>query len=121
MIVGRTYSAVCPVAAVVAFIASRQDRPGSFFMDAKHAPVTKPWLVKQVRDILSPVGLPQNEYASFRIGAATIKALGQRQSAAFLQYIRMPREQLDAISRRLVSDIPDAPSLCRAPDAVATP
>ena len=134
VIVGRTDSPVCPVAAVVAFIALRQDRPGPFFMDAKLAPVTKAWLVKQVRDILSSLGLPQNEYAghSFRIRAATsaalagvedstIQALGRWQSAAFLQYIRMPREQLAAISRRLVSAIPDAPSLRPAPDAVATP
>ena len=77
VIVGRTDSPVCPVAAVVAFIASREDRPGPFFLDGKHAPVTKVWFVKQVRDVLSSLGLPQSDYAghSFRIGAATSAAL----------------------------------------------
>ena len=77
-------------------------------------PVTKSWLVQQIRAVLSSLGLPQDEYAghSFRISAATsaalagvedstIQTLGRWQSAAFLQYICMPREQLAAISRRL--------------------
>ena len=64
----------------------------------------------------SSLGLPQDDYAghSFRIGAATsaalagvedstIQALERWQIAAFLQYIRMPREQLAAISPRLAS------------------
>ena len=72
---------------------------------------------------------PQGDYAghSFRIGDATsaalagvedstIQALGRRQSAAFLQYIRMPREQLASIFEALggaaVAPSPSPPKHC---------
>ena len=113
--VGRTNSVICPVEAMRDYIIHRQDEAGPFFIK-DHKPVTKAWLVHQIRTVLSAAGLPQNNYAghSFRIGAATsaalagvedstIQALGRWQSAAFLQYIRMPREQLAAISSRLAS------------------
>ena len=116
VIVGRTNTPICPVSATLAYIIHRQDSPGPFFITNQTAPVTKGWLVRQIRSILSSLGLPQNDYAghSFRIGAATtaalagiedstIQALGRWQSAAFLQYIRMPREQLAAMSQRLAT------------------
>lgn len=114
IIVGRTDSPVCPVAAIMAYITLRQDIPGPFFISSQQLPVTKSWFVNQVRTILSSLGFPQQEYAShsFRIGAATsaalagiadstIQSLGRWQSVAFLQYIRMPRERLACISRQL--------------------
>ena len=114
VIVGHTGTRICPMAAVVAYIVLRQDRSGPFFINSHGGAVTKSWLVQQVRTILAGLGLPQGEDAghSFRIGAATsaalagvedstIQTLGRWQSSAFLQYIRMPQEQLAAISRRL--------------------
>ena len=114
VIVGRTDMPICSVTAVVSYIELRQDRAGPFFITAQGSPVTKSWFVQQVRAVLSSLGLPQDEYAghSFRIGAATsaalagiedstIQTLGKWQSSAFLQYIRMPKEQLAAISKRL--------------------
>ena len=114
VVVGRTDTRICPVAAVVSYIARRQDLSGPFFINSHGGTVTKSWFVQQVRTTLASLGLPQGEYAghSFRIGAATsaalagvedstIQALGRWQSSAFLQYIRMPQEQLAAISRRL--------------------
>ena len=78
--------------------------------------ITKPWFVTQIREILQKAGLPQQDYAghSFRIGAATsaalagvedstIQTLGRWHSTAFLQYIRMPKEQLAALSGVLAS------------------
>ena len=101
---------------MLAYISLRQDAPGAFFITEDKAPVTKSWFVQQIRVTLSSIGLPQADYAghSFRIGAATsaalagiedstIQALGRWQSAAFLQYIWMPREQLASISRLLAS------------------
>lgn len=116
VVVGKTDSPICPVAALVAYISLRQDRPGPFFINRQKAPVVKSWFVQQIRAIIGLLGLPHVDYAghSFRIGAATsaalagvedstIQALGRWQSAAFLQYIRMPRERLASISRRLAS------------------
>ncbi len=80
------------------------------------AHVTKPWFTNQIRDTLRALGLPQDDYAghSFRIGAATtaaiagiadssIQTLGRWQSAAFLQYIRTPKEQLATFARVMSS------------------
>ena len=111
IIVGRTGSDLCPVAALLKYIALRQDRPGPFFLRSSREVTTKGWFVGQLRVILSAAGLPQLDYAghSFHIGAATaaalagvedstIQTLGRWHSSAFLQYIRMPREQLASIS-----------------------
>ena len=123
IIIGRTDTLICPVAALVAYIALRQDQPGPFFISRQNTPVTKGWMVQQTRSILAGLGLPQNEYAghSFRIGAATaaalagvedstIQALGRWQSSAFLKYIRIPPEQLASISRQLATAILASPS-----------
>ena len=76
--------------------------------------MTKSVFVAKVRQALEALGLNPEEYAghSFRIGAATaaaraglkdsvIQALGRWNSAAFLHYIRTPRERLAAFTREL--------------------
>lgn len=68
-----------------------------------------------MRGALEAMGVPQQQYAghSFRIRAATtaaqagiqnsmIQTLGRWRSTAFLQYIRLPRDQLAGMSTRLV-------------------
>ena len=77
VIVGRTGSPICPVTAVLEYVRVRQDEPGPFFVSRAKTPVTKAWLVQQVRHVLRSLGLPQDDYAghSFRIGAATSAAL----------------------------------------------
>ena len=110
VIMGCTSIAACPVTAIKECVALRQDQPGLFFINTQGGPVTKSWLVQQIWAVLSSIGLPQNEYAghSFRSGAATSAAIAsvkdsmiQMQSAAFLQYICLPREQLAAFLRCL--------------------
>ncbi len=116
IILGRTGNPLCPVAAILSFIAIHGTQPGLFFLDANKKPITKSWFVAQIRSILADIGLPQHQYAghSFRIGAATsaalagaedstIQTLGRWHSAAFLQYIRMPKEQLATVSGTLAS------------------
>ena len=91
--------AICPVSALLKYMETRSDVPGPFFMDLAGGTIIKPWFVRQIRDFLSGLGLPQDQYAghSFRIGAATtaaqngvadsiFKNFGRWQSAAFLQY-----------------------------------
>ena len=116
IILGRTYTPLCPVAAVLGFIAIRQGSPGPFFRDANGKTFTKSQFVGEIRNVLVDLGLPQHQYAghSFRIGAATsaalagiedstIQMLGRWHSAAFLQYIRMPKEKLAALSKSLAA------------------
>ena len=114
--VGCTGSSLCPFAAILSFITFCGDSPGLFFIDSDKTAFTKSQFVSEIHSILNMVGLPQHHYAghSFRIGAATlaalagvqdstIQALGRWHSAAFLQYIRMPREQLASLSSVLAS------------------
>ena len=111
IILGRTGSVLCPVAALLGYIARRGDRPGPFFLDSAAKPLIKAKFVAEVLTILVALGVPQDQYAghSFRIGAATsaalagvedstIQLLGQWQSGAFLRYVRTPPEQLARLS-----------------------
>ena len=111
IIVGRTNSPLCPVSAILNYIEARDDSPGTFFVDSSRKPLTKQKFVNQIRIILNSIGLRQDQYAghSFRIGAATtaaaagvadstIQTLGRWHSAAFLQYIRTPKEHLASLS-----------------------
>ena len=80
-------------------------------------PALKPWFIEQLREVLTAVGLPRQQYAghSFRIGAATtaaiarvenstIQTLGRWHSSAYLQYIRLPSEWLARISAVLAKN-----------------
>lgn len=114
VIVGRTNNSLCPVTAMLAYMASRGVAPGPFFLSHERKVITKSHFVTVIRSVLEAEGLPQNQYAghSFRIGAATaaaqagiadsaIQMLGRWHSAAFLQYIRAPRDQLASLSAPL--------------------
>ncbi len=105
---------LCPVAAVLAFLAARGSAPGPLFCLPNQRPLTKARFVKGVRQALVGLGLPYDQFAghSFRIGAATTAAqagiedsmicsLGRWNSTAFLTYIRIPRERLAPVSRQL--------------------
>ena len=105
---GRT---IRPIDACLAYVAVRGDSPGPFFMTQESKPLLKPSFVFEVRKALSAVGLPAGDYAghSFRIGAATaaaaagiedstIQLLGRWNSAAFLSYVRTPRQKLASAS-----------------------
>ena len=116
IILGRTNTDICPVAALLGYISTRGDRPGPFFMDSSAKPLVTSSFIAEVRKILVVLGLPQDHYAghSFRIGAATsaalagmedssIQLMGRWQSAAFLRYVRTPPEQLARLSATLAA------------------
>ena len=111
IIVGCTDAPLCPVSAILNYIETSGDIPGSFFVDSSHKALTKQRFVNQIQIILNSIGLRQDQYAghSFHIGAATtaaaagvadstIQTLGHWHSAAFLQYIRTPKEHLASLS-----------------------
>ena len=58
IIVGRTGSMLCPVAAMLSFIAIRGDSPGLFFIDSDKRAFTKSQFVSEMRSILNMAGLP---------------------------------------------------------------
>ena len=109
--VGRTDNNQCPVAAILAYIARRGTDSGFFFRFEDGRLLTKDRFVAAVRRALSEAGIDASAYSghSFRIGAATtagkkgvsaekIKTLGRWESAAYLLYLRLSREDLTSVS-----------------------
>ncbi len=74
--VGRSGNELCPVVAILSYIARRGDGPGSFFTFSDGTPLTKAWFVARVQIALRTAGVQSNNYTghSFRIGAATAAA-----------------------------------------------
>ena len=112
---GATGSSLCPVQALWQYLAVRGPAPGPLFIQASGVPLTRSLLVKRLQEALESAGIDASAYNghNFRIGAATtaaqrgiedslIQTLGRWKSAAYLAYIKVPREQLAAISPQLV-------------------
>ena len=110
----KTDNDLCPVAAVTAYVAVRGRGLGPFFRLEGGAPLSRELLVKQVREVLQPRGFDvlQHSGHSFRIRAATtvaaggtedslIQMLGRWHSSAYLLYVRVPRERLATLSKKL--------------------
>ena len=115
LIIGRTNSSICPVTALLAYLAIRPPSPGPLFIHDDGSPLTRSGLVSAVCAALSGAGVDLTRYTghSFRIGAATaaaqaglpdsmIQTLGRWRSSAFQRYIRMPASTLLSISHTLV-------------------
>lgn len=113
---GRTNKDLCPLEAILPYLAIRGDKQGFLFQFQDGRLLTKDRFVSKVRELLQQSGVDPKNYAghSFRIGAATtasrqgvseatIKMLGRWESSAYLRYIKTPRGQLASISSRLCS------------------
>lgn len=111
---GSTSNSLCPVAAVAAYMAVRGMKPGPFFKFKDGKPLSRESLVKRIREALAASGFDATQYSghSFRIGAATtaaavgiedslIKTLGRWESSAYLLYVKVPRDRLTVVSKRL--------------------
>ena len=61
--VGRTRDKLCPVAAMMAYAAVRGDSPGPFFKLPNGVPMTRPYFVGKVREVLAELGLSAQNYA----------------------------------------------------------
>ena len=98
--VGRTNNELCPVAAILAYIASRGDDSGFLFKFEDGRLLTKNRFISHVILVLSEAGIDSSSYSghSFRIGATTtagregvlsekIKTLGRWESAAYLLHM----------------------------------
>ena len=109
--VGKASPLRCPVVAVVSYMAMRGQQPGLFFRRQSGKPLTKPQFIAEVKKALTAAGLDHGPFSghSFRIGAATaaaqagipdsaIQTLGRWNNAAFLSYIRTPRQKLASLT-----------------------
>ena len=111
---GKTDNQLCPVTAMIDYLAIRGEDPGPLLRFQDGRPLTRSQLVTQVCMALLQANIPVDESKfsghSLRIGAATaatergmedslIKMLGRWESGAYHWYIRMPREQLAMVSR----------------------
>ena len=112
---GKTGSFLCPVAAMLSYLAIRPPMPGPLFLLRSGNPLSREILVTAIRQALANTNIDVSRYNghSFRIGAATaaaqaglsdstIKLLGRWKSAAFTRYLRLPVSSLVAISSRLL-------------------
>ena len=104
---GATGYVVCPVMAVLGYLAIRPPTQGPLFIFADGAPLSRPRLVQSLKEALAAAGMDVTGFSghSFRIGAATtaarmgvsdslIKTLGRWKSSAFTTYIRTPWQRL---------------------------
>ena len=75
--IGVTGSALCPVAAILRYLAVRLPHPGLLMVRKDTSPLTRKGFVHQIRGVLSKMGMDASEYAghSLRIRAATTAAL----------------------------------------------
>ena len=108
---GRASAELCPVVAVLDYMVRRGQQPGPFFVLESGRFLTRERFVKAMREALTSLGYNCSLYAghSFRIGAATvaaqhgvqdslIKTMGCWESAAYLRYIRTPKEVLRSVA-----------------------
>ena len=116
LVIGRTGDILCPVTAVLCYLARRPPGPGPLFLFADGTPLSRALLVHHVHEALGQAGYVTTGFSghSFRIGAATtaaraglsdslIQTLGRWKSSAFLTYIRTPVDELKAVAARLAS------------------
>lgn len=113
--IGKTGEALCPVGAVLSYIAARGCQPGPLFIWKDGRFLTRDGFVTSLRAVLKEAGYAATDYAghSFRIGAATtaarcgiqdslIKTLGRWESTAYTRYIRTAPEVLRKVAKTLV-------------------
>ena len=116
VVLGSTNDDLCPVTALLTYLAHRGDKPGALFQWKDGTPLSKSKFVQAVRQAMTAAHLPAHNYAghSFRIGAATtaamagiedstIQTLGRWKSASYLLYIRMDPRHLASLSPSLSS------------------
>ena len=97
---------LCPVTALLEYMAVRGVSQGPFFLFVDGMPLTKARFVSHVRAALERAGIPCRLYSghSFRIGTATgfhYPSVGEVVQHGILSYIRTPPAHLAQLSRTL--------------------
>lgn len=113
---GKTDKEICPVTAVVPYLAVRGTRPGPLFVFPDGRMLTRQTFSSALDSLLMEAKLEKGNFNthSFRIGAATsaanagisdihVKMLGRWKSDAYQQYVRTPPQELALLSKKLAS------------------
>lgn len=114
--VGATDSTICPVKAVLSYLAKRNSQPGPLFITKEGKAWTSTMFRIAFKSLLTELKLDKQCYNthSFRIGAATsaslanmsdthIQLLGRWRSNAFQRYIRPPPSEVAKLSKTLIT------------------
>lgn len=112
IIIGKGSATLCPVAAMLHYLAVCPDSTGPLFIDERNRHLTKQRFIAEVKEALALLGISSEAYKG--IGAATtaaaggvsetlIKDMGWWLSAAYQVYIRTPPAELAKVSAQLVS------------------
>ena len=112
----RIFHSLCPVTALLSYLALRPAIPGPLFIFPNGSPLSRSHVVSSVRQALLSQGMDTSQYSghSFRIGTATaaakaglgnaiIKQLGRWKSSAYSTYIHPPCQSLIQARARLSS------------------
>ena len=108
----KTGTTLCPVSAILDYIALRPKGEGPLLLHADGSPLTRDQLVRMVKKTLHLAKIDASTYSghSFRIRAAMvaaaadvpahfIKMFGRWESEAYQLYVRTPHESLASISQ----------------------
>jgi len=113
---GATNTPICPVSALIPYLAKGGAQTGPLFITADQGYLTRALFSKKLDTTLDLLQINFHQYSthSFRIGAATtaakvlipdalIKMLGRWRSEAYQRYIKTPPQDLAQLTRRLAS------------------
>ena len=108
---GKTSTTICPVAALLQYLAIRPSGEGPLFVMEDSKVITKSLFITKIRQVLAKAGMDASTYKghSFRIGAATtaaacglneglIKTLGRWSSNAYQTYIKIPPQDMAGVA-----------------------
>ena len=114
VVVGAMGNPLCPVTAMLAYLACRPAVPGPLFLFASGETLSRERLVQELKQAVGTTGLDTAGFSghSFRIGAATsaaaagindslIQTLGRWRSSTFRTYIRTSKERVAAVTKIL--------------------
>ena len=118
MYLGKTDHRICPVMALVQYLAKRGDKPGPLFMLPNNKSLTRKTFCAALNKAFQELEMNPRTYNThrFRIGAATsakqagisdslLKTLGRWRSNAYQKYVRPSPQDLAKLSKTLTTGI----------------
>ena len=106
---GRTGDDLCPIAAMLGYLAWRPPGPGFIFRYQDGTPLSQTRLCQELRQALTAAGIDTAGYSGHTTAAqagfsdSLIQVLGCWKSSAFQEYIRTDTVTLTSISAKLAS------------------